>query len=173
VGRDGCVGCLRWWYFGYGWCGRGCCFWVFRGACGGGGVLVPLTFRISCLTWSSVLSSHIIFSWIRPDPVGFFTIIISPLSYIYRPHRRASRYVSALLEYSAADRNKLHLIYPLFRRIAVYSNRRADFDAQSMARRYSPFGVATLLHPVSTEKSFPSCYVSNWCQSSTFPLYLR
>jgi hypothetical protein len=173
VGRGGWVGCLRWWYCGYGWCGRGCCFWVFRGACGGGGVLVPLTFRISCLTWSSVLSSHIIISGMRPDLLGFFTIMRSPLSSIYRPHRRASRYVSALFVYSAADRNTLHFSCPLFFLIASYSNRRADFDAQSMARRYSPFGVATLLHPVRTVKSVPSCFESNWCHSSTFPLYLR
>jgi hypothetical protein len=146
---------------------------VVRGACGGGDGLVPLTFRISCYTCSMVLSNHIMFSEISPDPAVFFTIIKSPLSCICSPHFLASLYVSALLVYSAADKNRLHLICPLFFLIAVYSNRRADFDAQSMAIRCSPFGVATLLHPERREKSFPSYLESNWFQSSTFPVYLR
>ena len=134
---------------------------------------MPLTFNISYLTWSIVLSSQIVLSETKPDPVLFFTIIISPLSSIYRPHRRASRYVSALFMYSVADKNRLHRRFPLLRRIAAYSNRRADFDAHSMAILCSPFGVATLLHPVRTENSFPSYLDSNWFHSSTFPVYLR
>ena len=78
------------------------------------------------------------------------------MSCIYRPHRRASLYVSTLFVYSVADINRLHLICPLFCLIAAYSNRRADFEAQSMAICWSPIGDATLLHPVRTAKSFPS-----------------
>ena len=134
---------------------------------------MPLTFRISYRTWFVVLSSQIILSGSKPDPCVFFTIIISPMSCTYRPHRLASLYVSALFANSVADKNRLHRNCPLLRRIAVYSNHCADFDAQSIAIRCSPFGVATLLHPVRTAKSFPSYLESSWFQSSTLPVYLR
>jgi hypothetical protein len=60
------------------------------------------------------------------------------------PHRRAYLYTSALLLYSYAVKNTLHFIWPLLFRIASYRSLRADFDAQSMAMRWSPVGAETL-----------------------------
>ena len=119
------------------------------------------------------LSNQIIFSGNNPVPFIFLSIIRSPLSYTYRFHRFAYLYVSALFVYFKADSDRLHLNYPLFLRIAVYNNRLDDLLAHSMAMRCSPFGVATLLQPVSTVKSVPSYWVSNWFHSSTFPMNLR
>jgi hypothetical protein len=56
---------------------------------GGGGVLVPLTFNISYSMWLVGLSNHIMLSSRSPVFWGFLTIIMSPLSLICRPHRRA------------------------------------------------------------------------------------
>ena len=62
-------------------------------------------------------------------------IMISPLSWICNPHRRAYRYTSALFVYSVADSERLHLSEPRWLLIAVYSNLRAAFDAHSITIR--------------------------------------
>ena len=141
--------------------------------CGEGGVLVPLTFNIFYMICSVGLSNQIMFSGNNPVPFVFFSIIRSPLSYTYRFHRFAYLYVSALFVYSKADRYRLHLNYPLFLLMAVYSNRRDNLFAHSKAMPCSPFGVATLLQPVSNAKSVPGYWDSSWFHSSTFPLKRR
>jgi hypothetical protein len=136
---------------------------------GGCGSLLPLTFKTSCSMCSVGRASHIIVSGSSPSPLVFFTIIISPWSYIYNPHFLACLYTSALFVNSMAERDRLHFIGPLLRRMAVYNCLRTDFDAQSITTRGSPFGVATLLHYVRSEKSFGSCAPSNYFHSSMFP----
>jgi hypothetical protein len=102
---------------------------------GGYGVVVPLTFSISCSICVYGLSNHIVHSCTKPVPWAFFSVITSPLSWICSPHRRAYLYTSALLLYSNIDKDKLPLIGPLLLLIAAYRVRRAAFDAQSMAMR--------------------------------------
>jgi hypothetical protein len=131
--------------------------------------VVPLTFRISCAIYVSGLPSHIVVSYSRLVPSKFLSIIISPLSWICNFHFLAALYTSALFLYSTGDRDMLHLIWPLFLLIAVYSNLRDALDVHSMAMRCSCLGVATRTHPVSSAKSLVS-WVDKCCfQSSMFP----
>jgi hypothetical protein len=140
----GCY-CHRWWWL------CGCLWWVGylvrcghgRGLCGGRlvcvrcgcGVLWPLTLRISYSICVDVLSNHIVHSCSNPVPFVFFTVIMSPLSCICSPFRLAYLYTSALLVYSVADKNKLHLSGPLPFLIAAYSLRRAVLEAHSITIR--------------------------------------
>ena len=94
---------------------------------------------------------------------------MSPLSWMCSPHRRACRYTSALLVYSRADNERLHLSGPRLFLIAVYSNRRASLDAHSIAMRLSPNGAATLQQPVSSAKSLASYFDRSSFHSSTLP----
>jgi hypothetical protein len=135
----------RWWWL------RGCLWWVGylvrcghgRGLCGGQlcgvlggrGVFMPLTFSISCSICVAVLSNHIVHSCSNPVPFVFFTVIMSPLSYICSPFLLAYLYTSALFVYSVADKNKLHLSGPLPFLIAAYSLRRAALEAHSITIR--------------------------------------
>ena len=132
-------------------------------------VVDPLTFRISCAIYVSGLPSHIVVSYNRLVPSKFLIIIISPLSWIYNLHFLADRYTSALFLYSTGDKDMLHLIWPLFLLIAVYSNRRDALDAHSIAMRCSCLGVATRTHPVSSAKSFLSWVDTCYFHFSTFP----
>lgn len=84
--------------------------WAVLWGCCGGGVLLPLTFRISYSICADGLSSQIMFSGSSPVPFVFFTTIMSPLSYIYNPHRLAYLSTSALLVYSTAESERLHFI---------------------------------------------------------------
>jgi hypothetical protein len=58
---------------------------------------------------------------------------------------------------------------PLLLFMAAYNFRRAALDAQSMAMRWSPFGVDTLEQPVSSAQSVVSYFYSSSFHSSTLP----
>ena len=148
--------------------GRVLWLWVLcvRGGCG---VVVPLTFIISLSIWFDGLSNHIVLSSNSPVLCAFFIVIVSPLSVISNPHLLACLYTSALLLYSNGDRYMLHFMGPLLLLIASYNSLSADFDAHSMAMRFSPNGVATLVHPVRRENLSASYFDSNLFQSSTSP----
>jgi hypothetical protein len=109
----------------------------FGGLCGFGGcgVLLPLTFNISCSMCAVGLSSHIVLSGSRPVPCAFFTVIMSPLSYMFNPQRLAYLYTSALFVYSVADIDTLHFRGPFVFLMAAYKFRRAALDAHSIAMR--------------------------------------
>ena len=136
---------------------------------GGYGGLLPLTFKTSCSTWLVGLSSHIIVSSSSPVLCTFLTIIMSPLSAILNPHRRANLYTSALLVYSSSVKYRVHFIGPLLFLMASYSILWADFDAQSIAMSLSPCDAETLLHPVRSVNLSASYLDSNLFQSSTSP----
>jgi hypothetical protein len=63
----------------------------------------------------------------------------------------------------------LHFMGPLLLLMASYNSLRYDFDAHSRAMRFSPNGVATLVHPVRMENLSASYSDSNLFQSSTSP----
>ena len=102
-------------------------------ALAGCGVLLPLTFKISCSICAVGLSSHIVHSGSSPVLCAFFTVIMSPLSSICNPQRFAYLYTSALFVYSLADNDKLHFSGPFVFRITAYNLRRAVLDAHSIA----------------------------------------
>ena len=85
------------------------------------------------------------------------------------PHRLAYLYTSALLLYSNDDRYRLHFNGPLLVLMAAYRRRRADLDAHSIAMRWSPVGVATLVQPVRRVNFSASYLDSSLFQSSISP----
>jgi hypothetical protein len=149
------------------WCGGGWLRWCL----GGLRSSVPAIFNISCSTYADDFSSLIMFSFINPVPLGFVTIIISPLSYTYNPYRAASLYTSCLFEYSSADMDILHLIFPLFLLIPAYNSLLLAFDGHSSTNLYSPGGDFTLTQPVVRAKSFPRCVSRAVFHISRSPLY--
>ena len=82
-------------------------------------------------------------------------------------------YTIYLFSYSTLESEILHRMSPLLLRIPAYNYHLLDFVGQSITKRCSPGGAVTLLQPVSSAKSFPSCVESAVFQSSLFPLYLR
>jgi hypothetical protein len=99
-------------------------------------------------------SNYILHSVQSPVPYVFFTIIKSPLSSIFSLHRRAYLYTSALLVYSIADKERLHLSGPRFFLRAVYSCLRDDFDAHSITIRWSNLGAVTRMQPTRSVDSY-------------------
>jgi hypothetical protein len=118
------------------------------------------------------LSSHILFSFINPFPLGFVTIIMSPLSCTCSLHRAAARYTSCLLEYSVRVNDILHRMLPLCFLIPSYSCLLLALEGHSITNRFSPGGAFTLIHPVINAKSYPSWAVRAVFHCSRSPLYL-
>jgi hypothetical protein len=131
----------------------------------------PDTFNISCSTYAVEFSSRILFSCNIPVPLGFVTIIISPLSYTCNPQRDVSLYTYCLFVYSIYESDILHFMLPLLFLIPAYRSLLLALDGHSSTKRSSPGGAFTLVHPVVKAKSWPNYAFRAFLQSSLSPLY--
>ncbi len=134
------------------------------------GVVSPVTFKISCVTWWCVFSNQIRFSVTNPSPLGLVMVIISPRSDTCKFHRAAYLYTSYLFVYSIYDREILHFSVPLCLLIPSYNYLLDDFDGHYRTRRCSPAGALTLVQPVVSAKSFPRWADRAYFHCSVSPL---
>jgi hypothetical protein len=132
----------------------------------------PATLRISCSTWAVVFSSHIVFSFIKPDLLGFVIVIISPRSCTCSLHCAACLYTFCLFTYSIFESEILQFIFPLLFLMPSYSYLRLDFDGHSSTNLCSPGGAFTLMQPVIKVKFFPSYAYRAVFHCSRSPTYL-
>jgi hypothetical protein len=144
----------------------------WRWLLGNRGVVLPVTFRISCVTWWCVFSSHMRFSASIPSPRGFVIVIISPRSDTCNFHLAAYLYTSYLFVYSIYVNEILHFSVPLCLRIPSYNYLLDDLDGHYRTRRCSPAGALILMHPVVKANSLPRWADIAYFHCSLSPLYL-
>ena len=134
------------------------------------GVVSPVTFKISCVTWWCVFSNQIRFSVTNPSHLGLVMVIISPRSDTCKFHRAAYLYTSYLFVYSIYDREILHFSVPVCLLIPSYNYLLDDFVGHYRTRRCSPTGALTLVQPVVSAKSFPRWADRAYFHCSVSPL---
>jgi hypothetical protein len=133
--------------------------------------VLPVTFKISCVTWWCVFSSHMRFSASIPSPRGLVIVIISPRSDTCNFHLAAYLYTSYLFVYSIYVIEILHFSVPLCLRMPSYNYLLDDLEGHYRTRRYSPAGALTLVQPVVKANSLPRWADRAYFHCSLSPLY--